>query len=124
MPKEVSLNDPLSGAEIKAIILAEIGEAMDKNCTLVNDVAYAGFNVVFDVRIGFLRAPTKETLVWGGTKAGEAPTDPVEAVKGDYKTDSPNTARTEHDLATPVLVQTPDGPKRRKVKVAKKAGGK
>lgn len=120
MPRETSLNDPLSGAEIKAIILAEIESAMDKNCTLVNDVAYAGFNVRYELHVGFLRAPTKETLVWGAKAEGEASVDGLSQVAGAYIADSPNAARQEHELPTPVLVQTPDGPKRRKVNVVKK----
>ena len=117
--REVSLNDPLSGAEIKDIIGQEIRAAMDKNCTLSNDVAYAGVTVSYELKIGFVRAPTKETLVWGNAKSGEAPTGQPEAVTGTYASDSPNQAREEHDMPTPVLQQTPNGPRRAKVHVQK-----
>lgn len=117
--REVSLNDPLSGAEIKDIIAQEVRAAMNRNCTLINDVAYPGFTVSYELRIGFLRSTTKGTLVWGRAEAGEAPTGQPEVVDGDYESNSPNTAREEHDLPTPVLQQTPEGPKRKKVHRAK-----
>jgi hypothetical protein len=124
MAREQSLNDPLSGEEIKQIILQEIEAKMDSNCTLVNDITYPGFTVNYSVNIGFIRSPTKQTLVWGGANLGDTSLashyDAHDGIVGEYQTDSPNGARQEHDLPTPVLVQTPDGPKRRKVKFQRK----
>ena len=117
MPRETSLNDPLSGAEIKQIILAQIEAAMDKNCTLVDDLTYPGFSLFYELKIGFVRSPTKETVVWGESREGE--TGEVEAVTGRYAEDSPNKARLDHDLPQPVMVNTPDGQRRKKVRFEK-----
>lgn len=130
--KEQVLNDPLSGSEIKEIILQQISAALDKDCTLVDDLAYPGFGLKFSLDLTYLRSPVPKTMIWGEASGGhdpDAPFDPFasgvrlgegqvaqESVFGDYQTDSPNTARQDHDLGIPVMIQTPAGPKRRKVK--------
>ena len=119
---EKTLNDPLSGAEIKQIILQEIERRLNGDCTLGNDLAYAGFTAKFEIKVSFLRSLVKETLIWGGKTDIPASNDPVEAV-GDtviaetYTSSPPNVARQEHDLPIPVLVQTPTGPMRQKVPI-------
>lgn len=113
--KETVLNEPLSGLEIKEIVLQRISAALDKDCTLVDDLAYPGFGLKFSVDLTYLRSPVPSTMIWGESSEGEVGTD-AEKVSGDYQTDSPNTARQDHDLGIPVLIQTPAGPKRRRVK--------
>lgn len=122
MPREVSLNDPLSGAEIKAICVQKFSDALDRDTTLVGDITYPGFSLSFSAHLKYLRSTTAGTMVWADTTTGEAPAgDSVatDVVQGEYATDSPNTAREENDLPLPVMVQTPSGPKRQKVKFAK-----
>ena len=119
MPKEQVLNDPLAAEEIKAIILAKIEEAMNRNSTLVDDLTYAGFRVKFDINIGFIRSMTPGTLVWGVDSKGEQQGD-VEplAASGEYESDpSPNKTREDNDLPLPVMVQTPSGPQKRRVRI-------
>lgn len=113
--KETVLLEPLSGLEIKEIVLQRISAALDKDCTLVDDLAYPGFGLKFSVDLTYLRSPVPSTMVWGEVSEGEVGAD-AEKVSGDYQTDSPNTARQDHDLGIPVLIQTPAGPKRRRVK--------
>jgi len=125
MPQN-SLNDPLDGAEKKAIILKRISDALDRDCTLVNDIAHPGFSLTFTITLKYLRTVGADsTVVWGESKVGPQPTiaDLVtqgvasEAITGTYETDSPNRAREDHDLGIPVMVQTPAGSERRKVKL-------
>jgi hypothetical protein len=118
MPREISLNDPLTGAEIKSIMVAKFEEALGRNCTLMDDLTYAGFDFTFEAKVGFLRSPTAGTLAWGAEKAGEAVTG-HETLTAAYQTDSPNATRLEHDMLQPVLVSTPEGMRRRKVKFQK-----
>lgn len=120
----VSLNDPIDGAELKQIILHRIAAALDKDCTLVNDVAYAGFTLGFEIKLKYLRSKTTETLVWGSVKEGgdhndtDTPHDVGnDVVVDNYSSDSPNTAREEHDLPIPIMVKTPSGQERRKIHI-------
>lgn len=113
-----SLNDPIDGAELKAIILERISRALDRDSTLADDIAYAGFSLSFEIRLKYLRSKTADTLVWGEEKEGVETLDqPTETAIDSYSTDSPNTAREEHGLSIPVMVTTPNGPQRRKVHV-------
>lgn len=116
-----SLNDPIDGAELKAIILERISRALDRDSTLANDVAYAGFELKFNIDLKFLRSKTAPTLIWGSEVQKVEPAvvtqDEDIVVTDAYSTDSPNTTREEHDLPVPVMVSTPNGPQRRKVHV-------
>lgn len=118
-----SLNDPIDGAELKQIILKRISDALDKDCTLVDDIAYAGFVLKFEINLTFKRSRTPGTLIWGTTTDGgltatttEDVITPIQAA-GEYETDSPNTAREEHDLPVPVMIKTPSGETRRKIHI-------
>jgi hypothetical protein len=44
-------------------------------------------------------------------------TQPFETLADTYTSDSPNTAREDHSLPIPVMVQTPSGKERRKIHV-------
>lgn len=117
---EKTLNDPLSGAEIKQIISTRIKEAMTRDCTLVDDLSYPGFRVEFDIKITYNRSPTPGTQVWGTKQEGVIePKSPFCVVKDKYAEDSPNRARIEHDMPVPVEVQTPNGPQKRMARIAK-----
>lgn len=126
---ELTLNDPLSGAEIKEIILQEIEKRLNGDSTLQNDLTYAGFRAKFDIRVTYVRSNVKETLVWGETEQPAPEGVEVEAageteIKGDYTSpDAPNLARTSHDLPVPVMISTPSGSERRKVQI-ERAGRK
>jgi hypothetical protein len=120
MPAEKTLNDPLCGAEIKQIIVGKIADALDRDCTLQDDVCYPGFSVNFELKLTYVRSITPGTLVWGSETVLPDPENVGEVVDekvtGDYKTDSPNTAREENDLPIPVMVNTHAGPRREKVR--------
>jgi hypothetical protein len=120
MAREQTLNDPLSGAEIKEIVMRKIAEALNRDCTLTDDITYPGFSLRFEARISFVRSSTPPTLVWGDVGGGlivkGGPNTEAAVANGDYATDSPNTAREENSLPIPVMIQTPSGPKREKVK--------
>jgi hypothetical protein len=75
--------------------------------------------VKFDIQIGFINSPTPGTLVWGVGQQGEQQGEAVEKpVSGEYQSDpSPNKTREDNDLPLPVMVQTPSGPQRRKVRI-------
>jgi hypothetical protein len=130
MPREMTLNDPLCGAEIKSIAVQKFADALDRDCTLVDDLTYAGFTLKFEATIGFLRSNTAPTLVWGNVAQGEQQSDNQQRdlVKDEYAASAPNVAREENNLPIPVMVQTPSGPKRQKVRFQKpeayKKGGK
>lgn len=117
MPKEMSLNDPLSGAEIKQIALLKFADALNRDCTLNDDLTYPGFHLKFDATISYVRSTTQPTMMWKDEFVGEKVGGEIEAKSFpiEYKTDSPNTAREENDLPIPVMIQTPTGPKRQKV---------
>lgn len=109
MAKEKTLNDPLSGAEIKEIATCKFREALDRDCTLTDDKTYPGFHLKFEATISYLRQTAEQpTMMWGETAVGE------------YRIESPNQAREDHDLPIPVVVQTPTGEKREKVKFMKR----
>ena len=118
---EMSLNDPLSGEEIKKILLQRIKDQLDRDCTLQNDLSYPSFSMIFEINIKYARAAVPSTLVWGKVDGElEKPSDQAleevaENVKASYESGPPNVARQEHDLPIPVMVSTPSGPQRRKV---------
>ena len=118
---EHTLNDPLTGEEIKAIVVQRIKNALDKDSNLLNDIAYAGFWAGFEVKLSFVRSLAAPTLAWGTVERKvyvDGPLEPHEsAVVGEYKTETPDVSRQEHDLAIPVIAQTPSGPERRKVRI-------
>jgi hypothetical protein len=119
---ERTTNDPLSGAEIKEIILREIEKRMNGDSTLNDDLAYAGFTAKFEVKVGYVRSLTKETLVWG--MAAELPSGAVEAagettIADTYVAPAPNVARQQNNLPIPVLIQTPTGTQRKRVQIEK-----
>jgi len=117
---EKSLNEPLSGEEIKMILLQRIGEALDRDTTLYNDIAYAGFKANFECKISFVRSLTKPTIAWGVVEGGEdGEDDGNTAVIEEYSTDQPDVARQEHNMAIPVLSQGPAVPQRVKVRIEK-----
>lgn len=120
-----TLADPIDGAELKLMIIERVRRALDRDSTLANDIAYAGFRLDFEIKLVYKRATTATTLVWGGESGGAEPILPGEAVVDGgvdrmvdkYETDSPNAAREEHDLPIPVMVKTATGVERRKVHV-------
>jgi hypothetical protein len=114
----MSLNDPLSGAEIKQIIMMKVADALDRDCTLQDDICYPGFSLKFDAKIGYVRSVTPGTVIWGVENQGEPPAN-EEVVAELYETNSPNTAREENNLPIPVMIQTPAGPRREKVRFKK-----
>lgn len=117
---EKTLNDPLSGREIKEIILQEIERRLNGDSTLLDDLAYGGFTAKFDIKISFVRSLTPATLVWGeveqkGAEGAEGAGATI--VVDTYSSPAPNVARQEHNLPVPVMVQTPQGPQRRRVQI-------
>ena len=119
MAKEVSLNDPLCGAEIKQMILDDVKASLDKNTVLTDDIAYAGFSHTFECKLKLLRSPTPQTLAWGAGGSGDAAGGEETGVTAEASNDSPNAARIAHGLPVPVLAQTAAGNVRRKVQVEK-----
>lgn len=110
-----SLNDPIDGAELKAIILQRISAKLDQDCTLGDDIAYAGFALNFTVNLKFKRSKTADTLVWGDISEGEAADTPTAPIADSYESDIPNQARDDHDLPIPIMVKTATGMERKKV---------
>jgi hypothetical protein len=120
----VSENDPIDGGELKKIILERISNALDRDCTLTNDIAYAGFQLDFQITLGYKRSKTTGTLVWGNTGEGDGGLpDAIETAKDHYESDSPNTAREAHGLPVPVMVATPAGMEKRRIHVNRKGAG-
>jgi hypothetical protein len=115
---EKSLNEPLSGEEIKDVICQRIRQSLDKNSTLADDVAYPGFGVDFGITITFTRSPTSGTQAWGRFGEGEPGKD-ADQIHGNYQTDHPDLARQDHDMEIPVMAQGPAGPVKKKVKIEK-----
>ena len=118
---EKTLNEALSGGEIQEIIAQEIAKRLKGDCTLAEDLSYAGFIAKFDIKIQYLRSLTKETLVWGAaTEVRDQNSEPAgETVISDshQSASSPDIERQQHDLPIPVLVQTPSGAQRQKVRI-------
>lgn len=127
---EKTLNEPLSGSEIKEIILEEIKKRLDGDSTLIDDLAYAGFTARFDIKISFLRSIIKPTEIWGAAErkpGSETETEPAEpaSISGSHTSNpSPDVERQNHDLPIPVQVQTPSGFERKKVYIEKPHGAK
>ena len=46
---ELTLGDPLSGAEIKQMIRDKVEKCLNGDCTLADGLAYAGFTAKFDI---------------------------------------------------------------------------
>ena len=107
------------------IIMQKVADALDRDLTLGDDLAYAGFSLKFEAKIAFVRSTTAPTLVWGVIYTQEDMTSAENgAAVAEYQTDSPNTAREENNLPIPVMVQTPSGPRREKVRFQKPAAYK
>lgn len=119
MAKQEILNDPLAAEEIKFIAIKKIEEAMAKNQTLVDDITYPGFRISFEIKFEFVRSPVAGTLVWGNVAEGEQKGDvDVLVASGEYESDpSPNRTREANYLPLPVMVQTPSGPQKRRVRI-------
>lgn len=122
---EYSLNDPLTGDEIKAIILQRITDAMNRDTTLYDDIAYAGFSAKFQLDIRYIRSRTPPTMIWGAAVAGlpEGEQGVLEKTHSleplEYSTDQPDVARQEHNMPVPVMTQTPAGPRKAMVRIEK-----
>ena len=124
---EKTLNEALSGSEIKEIILQEIGKRLDGDTTLENDLAYAGFSTNFDIKITYLRSMTKPTQIWGSAARIIPPSEIPDGVQHGESTiaashvsnASPDIERQSHDLPIPVMLQTPSGMERKKVHIGR-----
>ncbi len=114
---ELSLNDPLCGEEIKAIILQRVTDALNRDTTLYNDIAYAGFTAKFECNITFLRSRTPKTLIWTDAESGKGVPNGGTVVAETYQTDQPDVARQAHNLPVPVMQSTPSGAQRVKVRI-------
>jgi len=121
---ERTLNEALGGDEKREIILQEIEKRLKGDCTLANDTAHGRFAFQFELKIQYTQ-PKGETLVWGVGGSSQEPITPAEigestVIAGDYQSaSSPDVERQSHDLPIPVLVQTPNGPRREKVRIEK-----
>jgi hypothetical protein len=115
----VTENDPIDGSELKQIILARIESALNRDSTLANDIAYAGFRLDYRIDIVFKRANTEKTLIWGGVQEGDIEGGETLLRAESYETDSPNRAREEHDLGIPVMVPVPGGVEKRRIKLGR-----
>lgn len=116
---ELTLRDPLSASEMKEIILQEISKRLDQDSTLLNDLTYSGFKARFQINLSYEKSLVKETLIWGSVEEGTVGSGKIEevVVASEYQSGSPNVERQEHDLAIPVMVSTPSGQERRRVKI-------
>lgn len=117
-----TLNDPISGQELKEILVQRFKALLDRDSTLINDIAYAGFESSLILNLKYKRSRTQDTLVWGNDKAGDTEDEldnPLAhvAMTDYYETDSPNEARDDHNLPIPTLVPGPNGPVREKVHI-------
>lgn len=92
---------------------------MEGDCFLTNDRAYGGFILKFEGKITLLR-PHAETLIWQDTKKGEGEFSGGVSVSVDFTSGPPDVERQEHNLPIPVIVQTPNGPKRQRVQIERK----
>lgn len=104
--------------------MQEIEKRLNGDSTLQNDLTYSGFAAHFDIKIRFSRSLTKETTVWGHTDVlpevkalGEHEVVEGPRIVGDYESTAPNLERQSHDLPIPVMVSTPSGLERRKVRI-------
>ncbi len=125
---ELTLRDPLNGAEIVEIILQEIEKRLKSDSTLAPDFTYAGFSAKFQINLSLVSPKPVETMVWGLVEnepetADSGPSTGTE-VSDTYTAGAPNIERQEHDLPIPVLVATPAGSERRRVKIERAGKGK
>lgn len=119
---EKTLNENLGGAEIRAIIAQEIENRLKGDCTLGDDLCYAGFTAEFEIKIKYRQSIVKETLAWGTAKGGDSTgaIDSSTTITSTHQSaDSPDIERQSHSLPIPVMVSTPAGNERRKVHIAK-----
>jgi hypothetical protein len=115
-----TLNDPISGEELKSILVQRFRALLDRDSTLINDIAYAGFESALVLNLKYKRSRSPGTLIWANDSQGDMSDDGDlihDTLKDDYETDSPNEARDDHNLPIPTLVQGPNGPERVKVHI-------
>lgn len=108
MPNERVLNLPLSGAELKSIMIQRFERILDRDCYLHEAATYNGFSFDLNCTMKFKDMNMgKETLIWDRHKQGEVPADAeTKVVAEKYDSgDSPNKTRLEHELEIPVQVQ-------------------
>ena len=115
-------NEPLSGSEIKEIMMKRFRELLDKDCTLHDDLQYPGFDFKLTAMIRFHRSHTTSTLVWTDQHEGEQidggdPETETDNLADTYTTDSPAEARDDHNLPHTVYVPGPNGPEKQKIMI-------
>lgn len=110
-----TLNDSIDGGEFKQIVLKRIGEAMDRDSVIGQDIEHPRFR--FKIEVQFPGAHVKETLVWGQEGATLTEEDNVQTVVDSFESISANQTREDHDMPVPVMIQTPNGPEKRRIHV-------
>lgn len=110
----LTANLPINGAELKQIILTRISDALDRDCTLGDDITYPAFELKFVINLGYKNSHNDGTVVWGQKTEGDMSDDTDgeitrDSAGGEYQSTSPAQARDDHDLPHPVLKQTADG---------------
>ena len=115
MPLEKSLNDPITAAEMKEIIMARVRKALDANSLLADDITYPAFGFRFEATLIFPQRlnPPKKSLIWDRQGAQEGIEEQV--IEEYQSPDSPNLTRQENGLPLPVMVKTPTGMEKRRV---------
>jgi len=126
MPREQVLNDPITMAEAKFIALSKMEADMNKNSVLIDDLTCAGFSIEYEIRFKLWRSPTPSTLVWGSKEVGDTLGAPEqETMNGEYSADiSPTKTRQDNDLPLPVLVNTPTGLQKKRVRISHEKTGR
>ena len=97
---------------------------MERNSTLIDDIAYAGFEINYEIFLKYKRSNTDGTLIWAKEKDGdtdvEAEDEPLAAVAltDSYESDVPNQAREDHNLPIPVMIPGPQGPVKERIHIS------
>lgn len=119
MSLETALNLPLSGREKKDIILQRFSDRLDRDCTLMDSMCHNAFSFKLSCEIQLFDMVSTQTLVWDQATIGDTSNPPAETatVTEEYKSESPNVARMEHNLDLPI--ETTDGKGQKRVKFKK-----
>ena len=112
---EQVLNNPLSGAEVRRIVLNKLESSLAGDTRLADYVAYPSFSFRLDLALvltGSVSGQEQHHIITGGVgKVDDDPANPAQVITAHVEQDHmpPNEARVEAGLGVPVLTRDARG---------------
>lgn len=117
---EHAVNLPLSGGEIREIVLGRLEQRISQNSYLSDPSAYAGFEFKATIEFKLHGMSNGKTLVWDEGKGGDITAGDevtMTTVAEQHVSEAPNIERQHHEL--PMTVEVTDGKGKKSFKKAR-----